>query len=217
MLREYLTPDFFTSLILVCLLLVVIVRQLFSNRFSDFLAIIYNDRYLKLYSREKKRLDIFSLLLFINFILATATFVFLSLKDLKTLSLNIYSALPILIVALSLIIILKSLLERIVGHFFEFSDVIKTYLFQKNAFKYISGLLLVLANVLILYSHFDKKIIIYITFGLLFLINLNGFIRFLKLYQKNIINNFFYFLLYLCALEIGPYVILYKVFKDYFG
>ena len=29
---------------------------------------------------------------------------------------------------------------------------------------------------------------------------------------KLIITNFFYFILYLCALEISPYIILYKVF-----
>lgn len=33
-----------------------------------------------------------------------------------------------------------------------------------------------------------------------------------KTNRKLIITNFFYFILYLCALEISPYIILYKVF-----
>jgi hypothetical protein len=47
------------------------------------------------------------------------------------------------------------------------------------------------------------------------LINLIGFLTSFKNYQKLINPNFFYFLLYLCALEIGPYVLLYKVIREY--
>jgi hypothetical protein len=40
-----------------------------------------------------------------------------------------------------------------------------------------------------------------------------GFIRSIKFYQKQLINNFFYFILYLCTLEIGPYILICKLFS----
>lgn len=217
MLREYFTQDIFTSLILVCLLLLVIARHLFPNRFRDFIAVIYNLKYLKLYVRERKKFDIFNALLFANFILMAGVFCFLAVKNLSIQTLKLHTTLVFFIFVLTAIFLTKSIFERVVGHFFEFSEFIKTYLFYKNTFKYIIGLVLLFINTLLLFSSLDKKYTIYVAFGLIFLINLNGFIRFLRLYQKAIIRNFFYFLLYLCALEIGPYVILYKVFKDYFG
>ena len=45
------------------------------------------------------------------------------------------------------------------------------------------------------------------------LILLTGFIRSIKFYQKQLINNFFYFILYLCTLEIGPYILICKLFS----
>ena len=46
---------------------------------------------------------------------------------------------------------------------------------------------------------------------LLFFIVLTGLFTSFKAHQSLIKYNFFYFILYLCALEIAPYIILYKV------
>ncbi|GGI55902.1 DUF4271 domain-containing protein [Winogradskyella haliclonae] len=217
MLREYFTQDIYIGLILVCLILIVSTRQLFGIRFADFLQVIWNDRYIKLYSRERKKLDIFNILLFTNFVFTLGIFIHFAYSTLKeplpdNIFLLIYVFLGLLVFTL-----FKIIIERIIAHVCEFSEFIKEYIFQKNTYKNISGLLLLLVNILLLFSDLDKKIVIYSSLTLFLLINVSGFIRFLQHYQKAIISNFFYFLLYLCALEIGPYVILYKVFKDYFG
>lgn len=218
MLREYFTQDLYISLLIGCLFLVVTVRQLFPTRFIDFLTVIWNDRYIKLYAKERKKIDIFNGLLFLNFAIATGIFIFhtyLTLNDSSTFEDNYLYLVLFCITAI--ILILKTIVERVIAYFFEFSEFIKVYLFQKSAQKNISGLLLLLSNILFLFSSLDKKLIIYSSLIVLSLVNISGFIRFLRLYQKAIFSNFFYFLLYLCALEITPYVILYKVFKDYFG
>ncbi|WP_368667007.1 DUF4271 domain-containing protein [uncultured Winogradskyella sp.] len=217
MLREYFTQDIYISLILVCLILIVSTRQLFGTRFADFLQVIWNDRYLKLYSREQKKLDIFNIFLFINFVFTLGIFIHFTYSTLKGPLPDDIFLLIYLFVSILFITVFKIIIERIIAHIFEFSEFIKEYIFQKNTYKNISGLLLLLANILLLFSNLDKKIVIYSGLTLFLLINISGFIRFLQHYQKAIISNFFYFLLYLCALEIGPYVILYKVFKDYFG
>ncbi|ARV10020.1 hypothetical protein BTO05_10375 [Winogradskyella sp. PC-19] len=218
MLREYFTQDLYISLIIGCFVIVVTARQLFATRFIDFLAVIWNDRYIKIYAKEQRKIDVFTGLLFLNFIVTLGIFIFLSYSHLKDS--NVFDNNYLLLILFSVIaitLIVKALIERLVAHFFEFSEFAKIYLFQKSTYKNISGLLLLLTNILLLFSKLDKKLVLYSTITILLLINISGFLRFLKLYQKAVISNFFYFLLYLCALEIGPYVILYKVIKDYFG
>ncbi|RZW43378.1 MAG: DUF4271 domain-containing protein, partial [Flavobacteriaceae bacterium] len=56
-------------------------------------------------------------------------------------------------------------------------------------------------------------VIIYVVMAFIVLIHLIGFLTTFKSYQNVIIENLFYFILYLCALEFGPYILLYKVFN----
>ena len=130
MLREYFTQDLYISLLIGCLFLVVTVRQLFATRFIDFLTVIWNDRYIKLYAKERKKLDIFNGLLFLNFAITTGIFIFhtyLTLDDSSTFEDNYLYLVFFCITAI--ILILKTIVERVIAYFFEFSEFIKVYLF----------------------------------------------------------------------------------------
>ena len=94
-------------------------------------------------------------------------------------------------------------------------SLIDDYLFQKTTFKNFSGLIFLIANLFLLYTDTGMNIIIISALSVVFLINLIGFLSSYKTHQKLINPNFFYFLLYLCALEIGPYVLLFKVIREY--
>lgn len=217
MLRDYLTQDIFTIALLISLVLIVSAKQLFNARFVDFLGLNFSVRYLKLYAKERTNADLFNVLLFLNLGIGLSIFTFLIYSNFVAALENNVLTLAKLFVAFGLIITLKISIKTLISHFFEVSELIKTYLFLKISHLNFSGLILFIFNSFLLFSFWDKTLIIYLAFGLLVLINVIGFIRFLRLYQKTVISNFFYFLLYLCALEIAPYVILYKVFKDYFG
>ncbi|MBV1923025.1 MAG: DUF4271 domain-containing protein, partial [Flavobacteriaceae bacterium] len=54
----------------------------------------------------------------------------------------------------------------------------------------------------------SKMMLIIFALCIVFL-NIISLINSYKTYKKNILNNFFYFILYLCALEISPFIILY--------
>lgn len=217
MLREYISTDVFTLLLLLCLFLVVGVRQLYVSRFNYYIQVIWNVRYLKFYSRNRKGLDVFSTLLFLNFLIAISISLYIGYNEYAGSLHDKNNVLPYMIAGIGAFIVLKSVLERLVGYFFEIPKVVGLYLFQKLTFNNYVGLVLIGINVLLLFSELNKNLLLYLAFIVFVTINLIGFVRILRLYQKRIIANFFYFLLYLCALEIGPYVILYKVIKDYFG
>jgi hypothetical protein len=88
-------------------------------------------------------------------------------------------------------------------------------LFQKTTFKNYFGIVFLIANLFLLYTKTYANVVIIVAFSLICLINLLGFLNSFKNYQNRINSNLFYFLLYLCALEFGPYILLYKVIMEY--
>jgi len=115
-------------------------------------------------------------------------------------------------VGIAIFVLIKVLLERLIGSLFEIDKLTDLYLFQKITYKNYLGILLLPINALLLFTFQPTLNIIYGIIILLLSINVIGLISSLKSHQSLIKNNLFYFILYLCALEIAPYIILYKVF-----
>ena len=217
MLREFITHDWFTILCMVSLLFITAAKYSFGLRFNDFLLVLGNSKYLKIYSRDQKFIDTFDGLLFINLVIGLSMFIHITYSTLVApLVFDIFTFLKLLF-TVSVVLLIKILIERLVSSLFEIDTIIDSYLFQKTTYKNFSGLVLLLTNLLLVFSISISNIAIYVIIIVLFLINSIGFITSFKKHQKLIFSNIFYFLLYLCALEIGPYVILYKVIKEYNG
>ena len=74
MLREIISNEWLTILIVLCISILAFVKAAFSNRFNDFLWVIGNSKYLKIYSRDQKFIDQFDGLLFLNLIISLSLF-----------------------------------------------------------------------------------------------------------------------------------------------
>ncbi|WP_282041701.1 DUF4271 domain-containing protein [Winogradskyella flava] len=213
--RNFITHEWFTIFTVLGLLSIVAAKFLNTLRFDDFLSVIGNSKYLKIYSKDQKFVDPFEAFLFINLAVSASIFLFFGYSIFfETLTFEIIPFLKLLF-AVATIIIIKTLLERLIGSLFDVDTLVDSYLFQKTTFKNYSGIVFLVANLLLLYTKNDAEIVIIASFSIVCLINLIGFITSFKNYQKTINPNFFYFLLYLCALEIAPYVLLYKVVSEY--
>lgn len=213
--RNFITYEWFTIFTIIGLFAIVAAKFLNTLRFNDFLYVIGNSKYLKIYTKDQKFIDQFDSFLFINLALSFSIFAHFAYSTfISPIPFELISFLKLLF-AVSTIIIIKTLLERLIGSLFEIDSLIDDYLFQKTTFKNYSGIVFLLANLFLLYSNISIEAIIISAFSLVCLINLIGFLTSFKSYQKLINPNFFYFLLYLCALEIGPYVLLYKVIREY--
>lgn len=209
------TYEWFTIFTMIGLFAIVAAKYLNTLRFNDFMYVIGNSKYLKIYTKDQKFIDQFDSFLFINLSLSLSIFIYFAYTTfISPVSFELVAFLKLLF-AVSAIIIIKTLLERLVGSLFEMDAIIDQYLFQKTTFKNFSGLIFLVANLFLIYTDAYTKIIIITAFAIVCGINLIGFLSSFKTYQKLINPNFFYFLLYLCALEIGPYVLLYKVIREY--
>ena len=126
--------------------------------------------------------------------------IFLTFYDNNSFDLQIYFK---FLKYISIFYTLKIFSEIIFAHLFEIQKIIKNYLWSKQFYRYSLGLLILLFNFLIAYSDsivFNSILIIFCMIYFIF----SYFIIFFSM-KKLIIKNWFYFILYLCTLEIIPY------------
>lgn len=214
MLRDLISTEIFTILIVTCLLLVAIAKLVDPKRFKIFSNIVINFKYLKVYSREQKFLDSFEALLFSNLVIGLAIFCYQFYTKTQDLVVASKSFLFKATFAIALFILIKVLAERLISSILNIESIVNSYLFQKISYKNFIGLILIPINGILIYSIKPSLYVYLIIVSLLFIINCIGALSFFKRNQNLIKNNLIYFILYLCTLEISPYVILYKLITD---
>ncbi|MFV0566926.1 MAG: DUF4271 domain-containing protein [Flavobacteriaceae bacterium] len=212
MLREIPSNELFTIFIMVSIVAVATAKLIAPNRFNDFVYVVTNSKYLKIYAREQKFTDRFEVLLLINLMLSGAIFGLILYQYFFNTNTVPANQAMVLVAGIGGFVIAKIAVEYFIGNLFEINSLINLYLFQKTSYKMYIGLLLIPINAVLLYSNLPLSVSIWIALALILLINLVGFASTIKSHESLIKANLFYFILYLCALEIAPYVILYKVF-----
>ncbi|MCB4807049.1 DUF4271 domain-containing protein [Tamlana sp. 62-3] len=211
MIRPIVSHELFTILLTIGLMVIAAARMVSPKRFEDFVIVLINNKYLKIYSRDQKFLDKFDGLLFGNLILSLSVFFYIFYQFLINSAEVSVNTMFKLAVGITVFILIKVLLERLIASVFQIDKLIDFYLFQKITIKNFFGLVLLPINALLLYTIKPTLNTFYVIIILMLIINLIGLIASFKTYLSVIKNNLFYFILYLCALEIAPYVILYKV------
>ena len=210
--RTVLSQDWITLLFVLVLVLLVVARYAFSQRFSHFLMLFATDKYLVLKGKNPNIFHPFNLLFFTINVISVGLFIYIFYLEFaepmpprpKILFLRI-------ITAYTAFILLKFSLEKILANILSLDKKINYYLFYKLSYRNFIALLLLPVCMAFVYVQDPGLIGLYIALGFILLMN---FITLLGIYQKNqqyILSHWFYFILYLCALEIGPYFILYKL------
>jgi len=212
MYRDIISNELFTVLMVIGLTIIAAAKLVAPQRFNDFIYVLGNFKYLKIYAKDQKFLDKFDALLFSNLVISASIFCYLIYQyttETKIISINILFK---LVFGIATFILIKVLIERLIASLFEMDKLIDQYLFQKISYKNYLGLLLLPINALLIFTIKPTLPIFYVIIALLLIVNLFGVITSFKTHQNTIKSNLFYFILYLCALEIASYVILYKVF-----
>lgn len=216
MLRNLVFNDWFTVFFVICLGLLATAKFIYSKRFNESLTVLINSNYHKIYIKEQSFINLFDGLLFGNLVISLVVFFHIILSVFygydQSVDFQLYYKLFIIIGA---IILIKVFIDRLVGSLFDIDELMNIYVFQKITFKNLIGIILLPINILLIFTINPSKSIIFIIISLVFILNIIGFLTTVTNHLKAIKSNLFYFILYLCALEIGPYVILYKVLNSY--
>ena len=209
MIRKVLFEDWYTAIIIVSLIIMVSAKILNINRFRE---LINNPNYLRIYIKDHKFFNPFDILLFTNFCINGVLIMSLFYSTINEFNLK-YNDFIVLSILLGLGLTAKLIIGVIIGSVFEIKNISLSHVFQQISTLNILGVILLPFNALAVFSFPKQPLLFGVIFTISCLIIFSGLLKSIKSYQKLLINNLFYFILYLCTLEIGPYVILCKLFS----
>ena len=201
--------DWVTLIMVGCIVVIAILKVIYPKRFEDFIRLPVSNNYFLAKGKSEELRHPFSILLFLIQLISISLFAYLFfLEKGKATVLLFFQILS----AVFIFIIVKTSIEKMIGAVFSIKKVIDQYIYEKLTYRNFISLLLIIANLIFYFSVKPDLNTLLIFTGILFLINILFLFYSYKNYRSLIFSNFFYFLLYLCALEISPYLILYKAF-----
>ncbi|AXT52316.1 DUF4271 domain-containing protein [Aquimarina sp. BL5] len=210
--REIISTDWITIVILMCFVLLATAKLMNSARFSEFVMLFNTNKYIVLNQKGNKLSTFFNGILILVQVLSVSLFIYLCLDVLQWESGTVDMILYLKISALYLFVLIsKILIEKIVSTIFSIEVLIEDYLFYKVSYRNFLGVILLPLNLLFIYTAKPSKIVLIALLVCLLILNLMILFSVYKKNENIILNHSFYFILYLCALEIAPYFMLYKL------
>ena len=201
--------DWATMLFVFCFFLLVVAKTRFESRFNDYIKLFFSDKYTRIYKESNHLYSGFNVLLFIINIITLSFLVLLFLnynnhRDKADWILYIQ-----IITYITIFILSKFLVEKIIAVIFNVEELIEQFNLQKVSYRTYFTLLLLPVVMFFYFNNFTANSLFLWLFYILLAINILIYIISLKNYQKFIFDKLFYFILYLCALEIAPYYFMY--------
>jgi len=206
--------DWITIVFIVALVVVAIAKAGFENRFNDFVNLLVNNKYLKIYKDPSNLMSWFTILLFFVQLISFSFFVQLVLSYLGYTTKTNWITFIQIITFLSFFVLSKYLIEKIIATSFNMESFIEQFNLFKVSYRTYVGLMLLPVNIVLYYTDYVNKYIIMSVLIVLLTINALTYLVSLRNYQKLLFNKLFYFILYICALEIAPYYFMYYVITN---
>jgi hypothetical protein len=210
--RHWVSIDWISLLMVVCLVILAVTKYLYPKRFHEFILLGLSDKYFLVHGKNDEILHPFNVLLFLVQVISASLFIYLFLDVYNS---EIIQNPQLLFVQICMgyivFVLVKFVIEKLIGSIFSVDSIINNYLYQKLNYRNLLALIFFMGNLIFFYSYEPSLAVIFTFIGGIVISNL---IFLLYSYKRNsnlILRHFFYFILYLCALEISPYVILYKV------
>ncbi|EAR16899.1 MULTISPECIES: DUF4271 domain-containing protein [Robiginitalea] len=212
--RYIASNDWITALLLLGLIALVFARSMFYSRFENFIILPFNNKYVVLYNKKGRLLSGFHIAMCVFQLLNLALFAYLAgLAFDGEMRWGTRFIFPVILGGLLVFTLLKVGAQLLAGYLFESEQLAASMVFSKLSYLNYSALILFAANLLLTYLTPQSQVVAGIGLFLLITINAIGWISVLKIHQKVIASQFFYFILYLCALEISPFLIISGLLK----
>ena len=206
--------DWATILFVLCFILIAITKTFFEARFNDFLKLIVTDKYTKIYKDSSFMLSWFTISLFIVQLISIAFFILLLLNYFGLASKTDWIKYIQIITLIGVFVLSKYLVEKIIATSFKIEDFIEQFNLQKVSYRTFIGVFLLPINLILYYNDVYSDFIIYSVLAIVLIVNGFTYLLSLKAYQNLLFSKMFYFILYLCALEIAPYYFMYYWFTN---
>ena len=201
--------DWATVLFVLSFAIIAVTKSIFENRFGDFANLIFSNKYTKVYKDNSNLKSGFTIALFLVQVISLAFFIQISLSYFGYASKTDWVLYIQIFTFLIFFILSKYLIEKIIATSFNIEEFMDQFNLQKVTYRTYIGLLILPINVILFYyDSFSRNISLAIIATAL-LVNVLTYLISIKNYQNVILGKLFYFILYLCALEIAPYYFMY--------
>ena len=204
--------DWATIIFVLMFVIIAIVKSVFESRFYDFMKLIVSDKYIKMYRDSTYLMSGFTIFLFVVQLVSLAFFIQLVLHHFLHTSKTDGILFIQIFTFLSVFVLSKFLIEKIIATSFNIEEFTDQYNLQKVNYRTYVGVLLLPIDAILFYNANLSDFLMYFLIVVILLINLLTYVISLKNYQNLLIGKLFYFILYLCALEIAPYYFIYYWF-----
>ena len=213
-LRFIKTQDWAILLFAVSVIIVAVNRTLFSNKFFDFIRLAVSDKYIRTYKNPSNISNGFTIGFLAIHLINVSFFILIILSYFDVKSKFDFIAYIQIFTLFTAYTACKFLIEKIVSNTFEIDSFTNSFLLSKINYKNFLGFILLPINLLFYFNPHINTVILYSVVSLIVLINLTSYFTIIKLNQSSIGNKIFYFILYLCTLEIAPYYFIYYLITN---
>lgn len=202
--------DWATILFVLSFLVIGINKNVFQARFAEFIKLAVSDKYTKIYKDTSNLRSGFTISMFFIQLVSLTFFILLFLKQFQYSKIQEGILFVQIFTFLAVFILSKYLVEKIIATTFKIEEFNEQFNLLKVSYRTYFGFLLLPINIMLFYNpEWNKNWIYYMVIVILFLANLTTYIVALKIYQNLVLRKIFYFILYLCTLEIAPYYFIY--------
>ena len=204
--------DWATTLFVLSFAIIAITKSIFENRFGDFANLIFSNKYTKVYKDNSNLKSGFTIALFLVQVISLAFFIQISLSYFGYASKTDWVLYIQIFTFLIFFILSKYLIEKIIATSFNIEEFMDQFNLQKVTYRTYIGLLILPINVILFYYDSFSRNISLAIIAIVLTINVLTYLISIKNYQNIILGKLFYFILYLCTLEIAPYYFMYYWF-----
>jgi len=210
------TSDWITLIFIVVLIMIAILQFNFTERFSKLFSLVYSEKYYTDYIKTRPLIfNWFHVIFFFIIIFNISLSVYFTMNafSISNMTGQFYFYFQILIMTLGYFS-LRYFVGYLLGNLFELEEGQSYFTFLKVSNLALVSVLIFPLLILTNYSvGFFHKFLI--TFGIVASLAIALFRYFVLIKNEKLsFNNLFYLFLYLCALELSPFIVLYKLFIE---
>ena len=206
------SKDWATVLFVLSFAIIAVTKSVFENRFGDFANLIFSNKYNKVYRDSSHLKSGFTISLFFVQVISLAFFIQISLSYFGHATKTDWILYIQIFTFLVFFILSKYLIEKIIATSFNIEEFMEQFNLQKVTYRTYIGLFILPLNIILFYYDSFSRNIPLLIIAMILIINILTYLISIKNYQNIIFGKLFYFILYLCALEIAPYYFMYYWF-----
>jgi len=208
------SKDWITLVFMIILLLLVLAKYNYSQRFTRLFSLFFSRNYLVIYSKHSPLiLNSFNIFFAVVQLFIFSLVIFIAVKTNNSIAKEFeFSFFLSILTGVFIFTVLRYFIGKLLAIVIEKEKEHENITYLKIS--YLSNFCLIIFPLLVLtlYLNQDSTVIPVIVSVIAIFLLLLYYGLIIKNNQKLIFNNFFYFILYLCALEVAPLIFLYKLF-----